>query len=99
MLRFDRLTQWADTTMAAPASEHPWPPRRAFIPQGCDQQGRLQPTIPMKAEPAADGAHASSELLEEPDTHDNSGGIIVWGLAMLVAVAAGAAVGALVWGG
>lgn len=35
-----------------------WPTRRAFVPQGCDQQGRLEPTIPPPAE-------ACSEYLED----------------------------------
>ncbi len=76
-------------TMWAVQSDDHWPPRRPFIPQGCDQQGRLTPTI----EPA----HAASEY-DEPDTHEDSGGCIVWplvvGVALLAAVILGAHFGA-----
>ena len=59
MIRTDMAHQWADTTMAAVQSDGEWPPRRPFIPQGCDQQGRLTPTI----EPA----HAAGALPEPED--------------------------------
>ena len=88
MIRTDKPAQWADT-MIAMSDDH-WPPHRPFIPQGCDQQGRLTPTI----EPA----HAASEY-EEPDTHEDSGGAIVWPLLIAVVASVAAGVHLAAWMG
>ena len=50
----DSMADWAEENAAELRhfTGQPWPPRRAFVPQGCDQQGRYTPTIPV-AEMAA----------------------------------------------
>ena len=56
--------------MQAPASDTAWPPRRAFIPAGCDQQGRHP-----------EAAHAASELTDDDEAKRGEGaGVFIWPL-------------------
>jgi hypothetical protein len=62
---------------ALPAAQH-WPARRAFVPQGCDQQGRYTPTI----QPAP--AEACTEIGAEPEDPTESADLVL--LAYFAAV-------------
>lgn len=74
---------FAPTQWAVQSDDH-WPPRRIEPQVMTDQQ--------------IEAAHAASEYTDEPDTHDNSGGALVWpivvGIATLAAVILGAHLGA-----
>ncbi len=63
-----------------------WPTRRAFIPQGCDQQGRLTPTI----KPAEPFPVVVDRVREEFDAEDQSdsadGEVMAWLLKGLAVV-------------
>lgn len=57
--------------------------RRAFVPKGCDQQGRHEPTIPPTP------AEASTELGFDKDEDHHAGfGVVIWPLVSFVAVLA-----------
>ena len=59
-----------------------WPTRRAYIPQGCDQQGRLEPTIPPKP------AEACTEVGFEDQSESADRDVVLWmlkGFAVVLA--------------
>ena len=68
-----------------------WPTRRAYIPQGCDQQGRVEPTI-KSAEPFP---VAPDRLPEEFDAEDqsDSADCVFWFYMAVI----GAVIAAAVW--
>jgi len=68
---------------ALPLSDN-WPTRRAFIPQGCDQQGRLTPTI--EAKPLMP-AEAATEIGSE-DQSESADGVFWIYMATIGAVIA-----------
>jgi len=59
---------------ALPLSDN-WPTRRAFIPQGVDQQGRLTPTI--EAKPLMP-AEAATEIGSEDQSESADGEVGRW---------------------
>lgn len=55
--------------------------RRAFVPKGCDQQGRHEPTIPPTP------AEASTELGFDKDEDQHAGfGAVFWPWASALAI-------------
>lgn len=73
----DDMGEWAEShpiTQRAHRAlplDHAWPTRRAYIPQGCDQQDRLEPTI-KPAEPRLFAGVGQDRMPEDFDEEDQT---------------------------
>ena len=73
-----------------------WPTRRAFVPQGCDQQGRLTPTI-KPAEPFPVVLDRGPEDFDKPEPLTGKEAAKFWAVASAPAIAILGVVGYTIW--
>lgn len=73
-----------------------WPHRRAFIPQGCDQQGRLTPTI-KPAEPFPVVVDRVAEDYDKPEPLTRKESVTFWAVASAPAIVVIGVAGFAIW--
>ena len=87
------MTRRAHRAHRALPLEADWPVRRAFIPQGCDQQGRVVPTI-KPAEPFPVVVDRAVEDYDKPEPLTLKESVSFWAVASAPAIVVVGVVGA-----